>query len=214
MQVQIKTKNFKKFLKRLDPKKVDKIIQQSLNRAAKSTKTKASTIIRKEKGFRIRKRDVDKKIVVVKTTGNRHRVVIYAKTGGKRANSFPLTDFGAKEVKQLKGSVKTLNKRTTKAGITGLQAKIGKRSRLTGGVWVQVRRNGPKVFYPDSFIAQMKSGHIGVFRIKEDGSLEERRVISIFTMFRGILKPLSMHGRLTFRKEVVRRIRKDPKAGL
>lgn len=211
MQVTVRIKGLERVRKLLDPKKVDRATVSTLNRVIRSTKTKASTLIRKEKGWKIKKRDFDKRIEIKKARrGDLEAVLsvrrISAATGRRTGKeSFALTYFGAKEIRKTASGV-LLRQR----GRQGLITKKQKRSKRAGGVTVQVLRGGRVAHYPRAFIARMKSGHVGVFRhvtVNGRQKIREIRTISVATMFRGTLPALQAHARERWRKEFPAQLR-------
>lgn len=189
--------------RRLDPKKVERAAVSAINRAAKSTLSEASNIIRNEKGWKIPKRDLDPRFSIKQARKGELQAVLTPRTTKGKA-SIALTYFGAKEVRRTKAGV--LTKQRSKEG--GLVAKRQKRTKAPGGVTVQVLKGGKKAHYPKAFIARMRSGHVGVFRrtseLDDKGrpKIAEVKVITVKTMFRGIHKQLLEHARKRWRVEI------------
>lgn len=192
--MEIKIEGMQRIIDILDPDKFRKALTPSINRALSSTRTEASRLIRKEKGWKIKKKDLDSRISFTKATKSKHHGVLYVNDGGH--NSISLTYFGAKEVRHLKGRVRVQTRHV---------GKVQQRTKAKSGVHVQVKRGGKKAHYPNAFIATMKSGHIGVFRNIENGKwtgkIREIRTVSPATMFKGIKKFLEKHALKVFIKE-------------
>lgn len=190
-------------VKRLDHKKITKAMNRSINRAAKSTKTEASRLIRKDEGWKIKKKDLDPRIKIHLSTEKKLRAVIFAeristKTGRHTSQgSFSLTYFGAKEVRPLKGRVRIQTRHV---------GRTAKRTKVKSGVHVQVKRGGRKAYFSKAFLARMSSGYIGVFRNVEGGKwggkMHEVKVISAGTMFRKIKPRLEKYASKIVMKEL------------
>lgn len=199
MQYYVKIVGVEEALKKFSAQKVARVVQSSLNETVKSTMSKASDLIRNEKGWRIKKEDFDRNVRLKLAQMNDliatlTVVRVSAKTGKATGKtSFPLTYFGAK----MGGST---------------WSATGRRARRAG-VTVQVKRGGTTARFPRAFIATMKSGHRGVFRnIGGKAStgrdrIREIKVVTIAHMFRGTIKPLKIHARDYFAKRFKSKIK-------
>lgn len=215
--------------KRLDPKLVDRSILLALNRTAKNAKTRASTMIRNDRGFKIKKMDLDKRLdLILAKAGSSTKMEatllarrISAATGGRTGrDSFSLTYFGFKETRKTKSAGVIIKGRGKKGE---LKVKRQKSTKALGGVSGQIIKGGPVTRIVGAFIAQMASGHIGVFvnvgkhsasvlkktpgATKKD-RIKERRVVSVASMFKGIRNKLKAHVKKQFRKEYVSQLRR------
>lgn len=202
MQINIKVQGVEQALKKFDVKKVERAVFSTLNETIKSTKSEASRTIRKERGFKIRKEDLDQRIELTPARIGIARAIITVSkyVAGKKA-SFSLPYFGAQEARRYSGGVIVKSKKNLD--------KRQKRSKLGGGVTVQVIRGGKIARFPHAFIAKMKSGHVGVFRnVSETEGLastgkdkiREIKVITVADMFRGITTKLKNHAQEYFQK--------------
>lgn len=212
MGVSFELEGLERALNLLDPNKVEAAATDSINRVAASTKAKASHIIRNDEGWKIKKRDLDKRLAYTKARKGHLEAVLYprrvsGKTGrltGKE--SFPLTYFGAQEVRKSANQV-LMRKR----GKEGLVTKRQKRTKLPGGVRVKTQRGENYARYPKAFIARMKSGHVGVFRNVEGGKwggkIREIRTVGVTTMFANIEPRLEEHAIKRWRKEFPAKLR-------
>lgn len=226
MPIELKITGLDRVLSMLDPKKVDKAASMTINRVGSSTRTKASDIIRNDRGFKLKKTTVDKRLVLKKARPNAPAAVLRpkkerAKTGKTRTttnrDSFSLLDFGAKDVRKGRFGVIT----TSKSKHGGLVAARTKRTRGPGGVKVKVRKSGKVAHFPQAFITQMPSGHSGVFRRlpgtkmrkKKKERISEIRTISVATMFKSIRPKLIVHARNRIDGEFVAALRQVYRKG-
>lgn len=212
----IELQGLKRVRRMLDRKKVDKAVVPAINKTAKSTLTKASDVIRKEEGWKLKKRDLDKRLAFKKARRNDPVAVLSprrksAATGrftGK--DSFSLPFFGAKDVRRGRHGVITTS-RSKHGGLVAARRRSGGK----GGVTVQVQKGGKKAHWPNAFIAQMPSGHIGAYRrVNEVDSkgrqkIKEVKVVSVATMFGGIRPRLVRHAQRRWRVEFPRALRRQ-----
>lgn len=210
MAMTVKLEGLDRLKRRLSSraKEIEAAAVSAINRTAKSTRTEASNLIRNEKGWKIKKADLDKRLSIKQARkGDLQAVLTPQATKGKGSIALPY--FGAKEVKRTSAGVIT----TSRSKHGGLVAKRQKRSKATGGIAVQVRKGGKKAHYPKAFIAQMKSGHIGVYRrtgfttSNNRPQIAEVKTISVWTMFRGIHQRLLEHARKRWRVEIAAQLK-------
>lgn len=199
MNFHIKIEGVKEAFEKFSPKVVEKATISTLNEVAKSAKTLASTLVRKERGWKISKQDFDDKIkfIAAKRSDTRAILSISRFAGSKKA-SFALPYFGAKEILKYKaGGVRITTRKL---------AKKQKRTKSGSGVTVQVKRGGREARFPHGFIAVMKSGHIGAFRRIEGKArtgrqkIREIKVITAAEMFAGTINQLKIHASEQFKK--------------
>lgn len=166
--VNVKVKGLKEAMAMFDPKKVKKAAASALKKVAQQARTEASSVIREK--YDIKKSDLDKKIEVRAPRYGSEELVAYVTISSKRGIS--LIYFSAKNIKG--------NKVTTRK-----VSKVLKRAPGTQGVFVRILKDGKVAHLPKSFIATMKSGHIGVFvRKRGSGKILERSLVTESTLFK------------------------------
>lgn len=171
--INISLKGFDDVVRALDPKVVERASRAALNRTVRSGKVAASDEIRKE--YNIMKRDLDPRITIRLAGVGVLRAEI--EISGR---SMSLSYFGARQI--------TGTRVLTRSGKGIKLGKVTRGMRAVGpvprGVLVQVLKGKETVLHRGAFMAQMKSGHIGVFRRTGQGRLPiaEKAVKSIATM--------------------------------
>lgn len=155
MNFDMKLEGIDDALKMFDPKKVITAARQAINRTADSTRTEASRLIREEYNIKASKLNQYLK-VNAKANGNDISATISGKGLG-----LALSYFDAKQ-----SGVMTKTMRIGSNKIRALVTKSGK--RYGGAVTALVKRAGGRKIVSGKydnkpFMAQTKSGHIGVF---------------------------------------------------
>lgn len=168
--ISIKLEGIDEVLRTLDPKHVRSAARQTLTRAANSGKKVASEEIRKV--YNVKAADLNARIKSFPA-----RMSDLTATIEITGRPMSLSYFGARQM----GYSRTLSR-----GPNGLVSKGNRRARSRGpvqmGVSVQVLKGQPVVLRR-AFMAQMKSGHIGVFHRKGSGrGIIEKNVITIPSM--------------------------------
>jgi hypothetical protein len=160
-------------MRRFDPKQVEKVARQTLNRVAASGKTAASDAIRNTLKVDIRKGDLDRKIDVRPARGSALQAILTV-TG----SPLVLTYFNARQ-----GSIMVArNKAGAGAGQFGIAQRL-KGRHGTGPVQVTIMKGKTTTLSNRSFIATGKGGVPMVFLRKADGKLMARKVYRESSMF-------------------------------
>ncbi|NTW87807.1 MAG: hypothetical protein HGB26_01485 [Desulfobulbaceae bacterium] len=166
--ITIELKGFEELKAKLDPGRVQLAARQSINRAARSGKVFASEEIRKEYNLKAGELTPRLKVYDAALSSMVARLEI---TGRPMSLSY----FDAKQI--------TATKVVSRKG----KALITKRNRMRKagpvpiGVTAQVLK-GRTAFLQKSFMAKMRSGHIGVFVNKGGRRIMEKNVITIPSM--------------------------------
>jgi hypothetical protein len=157
-------------------KPVNAAMRATLQRVARSAISTASTEIRSI--YNIKKSDLDPRMnLTIQGTDNATITI--------SGRGVSLSYFGAKQF-----SVNKTITRTTKGGKSSLASKTRKKSHVFQGVEVEVIK-GRKTQLRSAFLAQMKSGHIGVMhrwangklmKGKKKSAIGEKGVVSLVTM--------------------------------
>lgn len=153
MRIEMKLEGVEKAMKMYDPNLVRKAANAALNRVAGSARTEASKLIRQD--YNIKAARINQFLrVAVKAAGMRMEAVISGRGLGIALAYFDAKQKGSKMIGEGAGKFRTK-----------FLARTGKK---LGDVTVKVKRGsgrkavGPK-YNNKPFLAQMKSGHIGVF---------------------------------------------------
>lgn len=180
--VRVELKGYQEALGVWDEKPVRKAAASAIKKAAASAFSSASTRIRAV--YNIKKNDLDSRIKITPPGPNDLFAVITVNGRG-----LSLSYFGARQT--------VINKVITRSK-AGLKTKTMKRSAKFQGVQVEVEK-GKKTQLKSAFLAQMKSGHIGVMRrdpnkimksrqkygnTKHAQALVEKQVVSVASMIR------------------------------
>jgi hypothetical protein len=151
----IKLEDIDKTLKEFDPKKVVTAARQAINRTADSTRTEASRLIRSE--YNIKAARLNKYLKIdAKASGNELSATITGKGRG-----LALSYFDAKQVDVMA--------KTMRIGSNKIKSLVSKKGRRYGGAVTALvklaggRKNVTGKYENKPFLAQMKSGHIGVW---------------------------------------------------
>jgi hypothetical protein len=120
------------------PQLTNRAVSSTLNKLAGQAKTKASSTIRET--YNVKAGDLSKSLIVEKATPSNQTASIV----GRGKAGIPLLLFGGRWTRPAKG-------------------KRGKIKGSTIGASVEVKRSQRKII-PETFIAQMKSGHQGIFK--------------------------------------------------
>lgn len=153
MQIDIKLEGVEKAMRMLDPNNVRKAANAALNRVAGSGKTEASKLIRKD--YNIKAARVNQFLrLAVRARGNIMEAVISGRGLGIALAYFDVKQTGYKLIGEGAGKMRT--------------KFLHRTGRKRGDVSVKVKRaSGRKIVGPKydnkPFLAQMKSGHVGVF---------------------------------------------------
>ena len=168
--ISVKVEGLSEMQKALDPRRASKAGMLAINDAARAGRTEAGRAIRTRWNIKADKLNAELRNVTF-ASNDSLTAIIQAK--GKPIS---LTYFGAKEVRDIKGRGVLVQNR--KSG------KMVKRTKSARGVSVQIER-GRITQLPKSFIATVKSGHIGVFRRLEKSRLPiiDMATVTIATMF-------------------------------
>lgn len=177
----IKLEGVEKLLKTFDPRKVAHAAAGALNRAVKSGKTEASSLIRET--WNIKKSDLDRKIVVKGAMMSNLTAILTV--SGKPIN---LLYFGARQITGGK------SKRLKFKGRISADAKIitGRAGRGYSGVTAQTQL-GHKTVLPKAFISRATKGGIPLVLIRSSKAKSKSgrkegllaiKVITQVTMFK------------------------------
>ncbi len=197
MQITVDAKGLDELIKKFDPKKIRKAIQVSLNRAAKSGKTEASSLLRER--WNIKKSDFDRKMTFRGATYSNLQAVI--KIIGEPIS---LIHFNPT---QIAGGIKTFTKRN-KSAMPGLAQKKSRGD--TGGIRVQILRSKTTQLKKAFFILGKGGTPLIVRRSKQAKSQLGRKeglwavkVITQPSMFKqsNVLAPVKMKIINQFNKE-------------
>ena len=153
-------------LRLFDPRAVNKAARLAINEAGRAARVAGANQIFKH--WSLKRGDINKKLSLSLARGDGLTARLTV-----ASESFSLTYFGAKQfsgarvISRQKG---TVNK---------------KRRSSKSGVYVRVTRGGSIQHLPSSFIARMKSGHVGVFvrPNKQSRHIVERALITVPSMF-------------------------------
>lgn len=151
--IEIKLEGVEKAMKMFDPNNVRKAANAALNRVAGSGKTEASKLIRQE--YNIKAARVNQFLsLTVRAKGYDMMAVITGRGLGIALAYFDAKQQGYKLIGEGAGRMRT--------------TYLSRSGRKPGDVTVRVKRSsGRKVVGPKynnkPFLAQMKSGHVGVF---------------------------------------------------
>lgn len=155
MQIEIEVKGVKEALDKFDPKKVRKAAQFCLNRAIKSGKTAASSLIREK--WNIKKSDLDRKITIKGAVMSNLSAYLTV-----RGEPISLMHFGA--VQFGKSFYSSYGRRLVNRRIKS-DGKMLKRDSKQLGVKVQIIK-GKNILLKNSWIGQGKGGTVLVFQRK------------------------------------------------
>lgn len=151
MQFTIKLNGVKEALEKFDPAKVRRAAKVSLNRAVKSGRTEASSVIRER--WNIKKSDLDRKITFKGALMSNLTAMLTVE--GEPIN---LLYFGAR---QITGGRSISLKRKGSISVDA-QFKTGRAGRGYSGVTVRIKR-GRKTVLPKAFMGRGKGGTPLVF---------------------------------------------------
>jgi len=171
--ITIRLKGVEQALKAVDPKIVHQAARASLKRTADSGKSTASEEIRKV--YNVRKSDLDPRVKVSPPRADNLTAVISISGKG-----MSLSYFGAKQI--------TGARVLSRKGKSVVSGKLTRKMKAAGpvptGVQVQIMKGKNTNLLRSSFLAKMKTGHIGVFRrlTPKRFPINEKNVISIASM--------------------------------
>jgi hypothetical protein len=153
MDISFKLEGIEETMSRFDPKTARTAAMRALNKIGDQTKTAASKIIREE--YNIKSGDLNKFLrITARATSDSLVVVISAKGYGLALSYFAARQSRVKITSTGKGKGKT-------------RSVTRKQGARPGPVTVQVKTMGGRKVVntdPKPFIAQVKSGHIGVWK--------------------------------------------------
>ncbi len=160
--INISIKGDREMMRALEPKRLERAAELSVNDTARKVKPEGSRRVRAI--WNVKAKDL-----------NRHFKMKLAKNGDLSAVLFvsgrpmSLAKFGAKGVRDVRGGVVT---QTARSG------RFQKRSRAARGVTVEIER-GKKTRLPHAFLATVAAGrtgtHVGVFEREVKGKSHHRR---------------------------------------
>jgi hypothetical protein len=173
----------------LDPNKVRLAVNQTINRVATTVRKEASTLIRQD--YNIKASRLNEYLrLAVRARGDNMEAVITGRGLGLALAYFDARQQGIKELGAGAGKMRSKYLATTRLGGRGPVLIDGKWKTVSfgGEVTARVKRSARKIvdsrFGHKPFMAQMKSGHIGVFeRTGQGRTMTERFAVGVGGVF-------------------------------